>query len=262
MIFSRRSVLMMLANFYSIKNFFITQESTGLRILNYHSIAGRALGDDLGLFSISRELFVEQLNFLQARDYSFVPVDQLPCDKNNLNIGITFDDGYIDTFEIAAPILIERGIPFTVFLSTDFLKNKSNGFMTKGQVLDLSKYPNVKIGSHGKSHIRLAECSFNLLNQELIESKAFLEDLIGNQVELLAYPYGSVNEKVSKQALAAGYSKAFTTIFGLNKGNIDPMMIHRYNIESDNSVRIVNQKSRGDWDWYGLYQRIINNTLK
>jgi peptidoglycan/xylan/chitin deacetylase (PgdA/CDA1 family) len=171
------------------------------------------------------------------------------CELNSFKLGITFDDGYLDNLELVAPIMYERRIPFSVFITTDFLK-KDARFMSPSQLVELSKFPNVSIGSHGKTHKSLTECSPSEVKKELFDSKAYLEDLLGKNIEMLAYPHGSVNLSVKQQAELAGYKKGFTTKLCINKQGVDPMMIGRCNIESDNTVRILSQKIYGDWDWY------------
>ena len=44
-------------------------------------------------------------------------------DKKN-NISITFDDGYLDNYEIAYPFLKNLNIPFTLYITTNYIHNK------------------------------------------------------------------------------------------------------------------------------------------
>ncbi|MCP5157222.1 MAG: polysaccharide deacetylase family protein [Ectothiorhodospiraceae bacterium] len=46
---------------------------------------------------------------------------------------ITFDDGYVDNLEVAAPILRSLGIPATVFVATDFLER---GIMWNDRIIE------------------------------------------------------------------------------------------------------------------------------
>ena len=92
-------------------------ERPGVRILAYHRVAEArdplAVGPDR--FRRHMEVLLQSglrvLRLDAALDVLAGPVDE-PC------VCVTFDDGYRDTLEHAAPILRELGIPATVFLPT------------------------------------------------------------------------------------------------------------------------------------------------
>ena len=48
---------------------------------------------------------------------------------------LTFDDGLREVFDIAAPILKQKGIPATIFLNSGFVDNRSLFFRYKVSVL-------------------------------------------------------------------------------------------------------------------------------
>ncbi len=80
-------------------------------------------------FAISRDVFREHLSYLTKR-YFIIPlselIDYLKSDKSlpaNV-VALTIDDGYLDAYEIAFPVLKEFGVPATVFVVTDFLDKK------------------------------------------------------------------------------------------------------------------------------------------
>ena len=55
-------------------------------------------------------------------------VAQLPEWGSDFAVGVTFDDGYADVRTVGAPILEKHGIPYTVFLTTDFIDQKTPWF--------------------------------------------------------------------------------------------------------------------------------------
>lgn len=71
--------------------------------------------------SFSVELFVKQIDFLD-RNFDIVSIDEFykryeSGSFTNKEVVLTFDDGYKNNLEVAAPILKKRGLPFAVFVS-------------------------------------------------------------------------------------------------------------------------------------------------
>ncbi len=97
-----------------------------LTALAYHRIADAsdpALAGFAGNVSATPEGFAAHLDFL-SRHFQVIGVDDLlgcldaGADFPERAALITFDDGYRDNLEQAAPILAERGLPATLFLTT------------------------------------------------------------------------------------------------------------------------------------------------
>ena len=68
-------------------------------------------------------------------------------------VSITFDDGFASTYTNALPVLTERGIKATVYVTTDFIG--SPGYMTWDQVISLQNDYGWEIGSHTVTHAEL-----------------------------------------------------------------------------------------------------------
>jgi len=220
----------------------------GLRILMYHSVGSSVYGDKHALHTISEKRFCEHLDILAGM--STLPLLPFCNRQNGLNIAITFDDGYADNLHIAAPLLAGRGIPFTVFVTTDFIRNNEPGFLSPGELKQLAQMPGVIIGSHGRTHCHLTGCSDNQLAAELFDSRHYLEDLIGMPVTALAYPYGSSDRRVRDAACSAGYELGSCSRFDINNSSRDPLMLNRCVIVCDDTQKILQQKVSGNWDWY------------
>lgn len=220
----------------------------GLRIIMYHSIGSLVYGDRYGLNSLSPERFRQHVDLLAGM--LTVPLMPLQIPENELNVAVTFDDGYADNLYIAAPLLAERGIPFSVFVTSDFIRNREHGFLSSDELKQLAELPGVMIGSHGCSHCHLTRCSDHQLRSELLDSRHYLEDLIGRSVTTMAYPYGSSDRRVRDAVLATGYQLGVCSRFDINQSSRDPLMLNRCVILCDDSEKILQQKISGDWDWY------------
>lgn len=122
------------------------------------------------------------ISFISAEEYcQFHHNRKHPC-------MITFDDGLKDLYRVAYPELKKRGIPFTVFVVTDFLDQ--DGYISTDELRILADDPLVTIGSHGTTHKIL--CGMDKEEQwaELVDSKRILEEKIGKRVWLFAYSHG------------------------------------------------------------------------
>ncbi len=100
----------------------------GLVTLNYHRIGDPAqTALDPGVFSATAEQFESQLRTLKA-DCDVIRVadmaDVLRKGSQRRCVLLTFDDGYLDNYELAFPVLKQVGLSAVIFLATGFLDER------------------------------------------------------------------------------------------------------------------------------------------
>ena len=179
----------------------------------YHSI-GNLDNNEVGaeLYCVSIEKFREQMEYLSGR----VPLQYIrvsPLRGQTLQIGkdspcITFDDGLLDNYTSAYPILREFGLKAYFFILAGKLGMRR--YMTWEQIKELSEAGMI-IGSHGMTHRILTELSDRDLDYELKESKAILEKRLDRVIEYLSLPKGHYNQRVINKIKEAGYKAVFTS---------------------------------------------------
>lgn len=222
----------------------------GLRILMYHSVGTPIEGDARGLYCLTPAMFEKHMCHLAERYAErFVFLDSPALEGDSLRIAVTFDDGYQDNLTVAAPLLARWGIPFTVFVCTGAVAERKAGFLDPGQVRELAGLPGAEIGSHTITHPHLTELDDRALNEELSGSKAYLEDLLGRQIDVLSYPNGAVDRRVRNAAEHAGYRIAATSRFDVNPPGRDPLLLCRSEIWAEDDIVAFDKKIQGDWDW-------------
>ncbi len=222
----------------------------GFRILLYHSVGSRLTLDSYGI-SIPSALFEEHMAIL-AEGKGVQVVGLCEAHKSNalLRVAVTFDDGYKDNLYSAAPILLKYQVPFTVFVSSSYLKSHSHEYLMMSELRELASLPGVTIGSHGVSHVPLAQSDDSTLWNEVSGSRRCLEEVIGRPVIAIAYPHGSVDLRVREAVRQAGYSLGVCSRFDINGETRDPFFLCRTEIVSTDSRRVFNQKLYGAWDWF------------
>ena len=136
---------------------------------------------------------------------------------------VTFDDGMSSLYEHAWPVLRRHGIHATIFLvartltaegkEVDWVEEPPPGgltTLTRDQVLEMQD-SGIDFGSHSYDHRDLVELDDDECRRDLIRSREVLEELLGRQVRMLAYPRGLHNERVHVAARRAGFEFAFGT---------------------------------------------------
>ena len=226
------------------KSFFNLKKNNGLRALAYHSIVSKKSKD---IWSLDLELFKEHISFFKT--INVISADTILYNKINNGIIITFDDGQKDNFETAAPLLIDNNIPFTIFVVTDFIKENNNKFIDVVELKKLSENQLVTIGSHSKSHPRLTQCSDIDLKKEIFDSKKYLEDVLGKEVDKFAYPHGIYNQRVVDQVKIANYKLAFSSHYDVIKPINNKFYLNRNEIWNTDNLLTLKSKIDGDWDW-------------
>lgn len=225
-------------------------ERQGFRVLAYHAVGTPIEDDSRRIYTIAPACFELHMRHLAKHHAGkLVPLKSPPPLEAPAAIAVTFDDGYRDNLTMAAPLLVELGIPFSVFVCTGAVAARKTGFLDSDDLRKLASMPGATIGSHTISHPRLTECDASRVREELSGSKAFLEDLLGREIDALAYPHGAVTHRERDMAQAAGYRVGATSRFDINTSGRDPLLLCRTDIWADDDMAVFAQKLRGDWDW-------------
>ncbi|WP_295393476.1 polysaccharide deacetylase family protein, partial [uncultured Thiodictyon sp.] len=151
-------------------------------------------------------------------------------------VAITFDDGYDNFYEVALPQLQRHGFPATVYVVAGLVGRAAawlpaDGLpaaplMGAGRLREI-RQAGIQIGSHAMSHCPLAGLAAAALAAELTDSRRVLEDLLGEPIRHLCYPYGSHDLAVVEAAAAAGYSTGVTCQRALATSVFDPLALPR-----------------------------------
>ena len=217
-------------------------------ILTYHKISPvHAKTLYPGTF-VPPDLFEKHLGFLARKGFETMHLyDLFSGNEPAKPIILTFDDGFQDFEETAAPLLSRFGFGATVFLVSDFV-GKTNAWdenigdvtyplMSKGSIVRLQEL-GYEFGSHTRSHIRLSSHDALSQDEEIRGSKSDLETLLGSPIQTFCYPYGSYDENSLRSVRASGYRFAVTCDKGLNDGTEDPLRLKRIAIRNDTSLPV------------------------
>jgi peptidoglycan/xylan/chitin deacetylase (PgdA/CDA1 family) len=200
---------------------------TMIPVLMYHQIC--KVPKEHSEFVVSPETFRRQVEYMAINGYYTPRVSDLLDQNHTITrnskkpVLITFDDGYLNMFEIAFPILTKFGFSAVVSRSAD-LSRSSNwwdteiGFpaaplMDSAHLIELDK-AGIEIASHTMNHIHLPQIAGMRLRYEVAESKCVLENLLGKEVPIFIYPYGETNKEIKLMVEQAGYRCAFAAYTG------------------------------------------------
>jgi peptidoglycan/xylan/chitin deacetylase (PgdA/CDA1 family) len=148
---------------------------------------------------------------------------------------LTFDDGYVDNYLNAYPILKKHKAKATFFVIANDISTKP-GFMNWSELRELEQSGLIDVESHTLHHVHLGDVSPDTAKMELINSKQKLENELKKQILAVAYPYGSHTEKTKEIVKQSGYRLAFSTHWGhtiLLQGKYD---LHRYFVKQTTNI--------------------------
>jgi len=181
----------------------------GICILAYHCIDYEK---NNGL-KVPKEQFRRQMKYIKDNGYCTITLDELykfmlnnkPIPEKS--VVITFDDGYIDNYKNAYPILKEFNLKATIFVISKTI-DKRKAYMTSNQLKELQAN-GIDIQSHTLDHEELTTLSYKQQLNTLKESKISLEKILGETVNYIAYPYAKYNNDTIKATMNAGYAMGF-----------------------------------------------------
>ena len=164
--------------------------------------------------SISSKKFDEQMSYLKKENFTVLPIsDLVSYFENKLelpdrSIFITIDDGYKSFYKNGYPILKKNDFPFSVFLSSSFVSNATNDFMSWEMLRELS-LNNGDILNHTVSHPSLIKLENSEIKKEILDAEKVISLNMNGMNKIISYPYGDSNPIVEKIVQELGYKIAF-----------------------------------------------------
>ena len=189
------------------------EDDVKVLVLNYHMVNSMFIS-----LAVEPEDFDWQMKYLVDHGYHTISIDELYdflAGQGTLPdrpVLITFDDGYVDNYTNAYPILKKYNLKATIFIVTGFV-SKRRGYLTWDQLREMEKN-GIMAQSHTVTHAPLPELSDERIREELVESKRQAETELGHPVEFIAYPTGAHDLHIVGIAKEAGYKGGFTVKYG------------------------------------------------
>ena len=216
-----------------------------LPVLAYHAVADDPPGR-LAPFTVGPRAFADQLDALLASGRVPVTAGQAAAARDGgpglpeHAVAVTFDDGYLDFLRSALPELAVRSIPVTLFVTTGALRPGNRSLLPDAPMLSLAQVAGldadgVEIGAHSHLHPQLDTLDAAALGRELSLPKQILEQALGHEVDLYAYPHGYSSRAVRARTRGAGYRAGFAVRNAFSPHTDDPFRIARLTVRADTS---------------------------
>jgi peptidoglycan/xylan/chitin deacetylase (PgdA/CDA1 family) len=208
------------------------------RILAYHRITE---GDSA--LCVSPSVFSWQMEYLKKKGLNAGTLSEYI--SKNVDICLTFDDGWEDNFTNGFPIIKRLKFNFTIFLILG--KIGSAGYVGWDMIKQMVKH-NIEIGSHTISHPKLTQIPIEDAKKEIFQSRSILEEKLNIPIKYFCYPSGDYNENISCLVAQAGYLAAVITppVRNIPQGTFS---LHRTGIYKHNNKLIFRLKLFGVHRW-------------
>ncbi|MCW5864512.1 MAG: polysaccharide deacetylase family protein [Anaerolineae bacterium] len=171
-------------------------------ILMYHYISDPPADADVYRLdlSVTPDNFRDQLAWLRDNGYTAIDYYDLTMaivgysELPEKPVLLTFDDGYLDNYTNAFPLLQEYGFKGTFFVITEFIDSGREGYMTWPMIEEMARAGH-RIESHSRTHPDLTEKDRDGLIWELLGSQQTIAAHIGYTPRYFCYPGGDYNEQ-------------------------------------------------------------------
>ena len=162
-------------------------------------------------YYVAPEKFGEQMKLLHDWGYTTITTTMLiqaitqGAELPPRPFLITIDDGNLDNYTNAFPIMQKYGFTGVLYLVGNYIG--AQDYMNVDQVLEMHS-AGWEVGSHSMSHLDLTKLEPDALRIEIIDSREMLEEKLGIPVLTFAYPFGFKNESALDYVKFAGYMGA------------------------------------------------------
>ncbi len=242
--------------------------SPGVIVLLYHQVGAPRPGE----VNLPVDLFADQMAELAATadvlsldaalEVLDAPATTPPPARPQ--VVLTFDDGTADFVDRALPILVEHGLPVTLYAATRWL-DEGRSFWDDGTVLSWAALAEahatglVTVGSHTHSHLLLDRLPPVEIAADLDRSIGLIEDHLGVTPGHFAYPKALPPSADADSAVKARFVSAALAGTRPNpRGATDPYRLARSPIQVSDGMRWFRRKVAGGMWFEDRVREVLN----
>lgn len=247
-------------------------------VLMYHHVSPSP-----GPFTVSPSTFRSQMMYMAKHGYHTLSAAQLSAfmrgkkPASARSVVITLDDGYLDNYVYAYPILKELGLNAILFAVTGWIgtgptrmhvgmtnrpppcpdhhrckqliaEGQSDAVILRWSELEQMRLDStIEVQSHSHSHVRWDQlfldpaARLTALHQDLETSLATLQRYVGLKELHLCWPWGYFEPDYLDLAESVGFSSQYTVMRGTNRPGDETSTIHRIDIKEKSLSWFVRQ---------------------
>ena len=224
-------------------------------ILMYHyvSIPPSDADDVRRDLSVLPQDFDEQLRYLKKAGYQSITLGDLIY---YLAIGkrlprkpiiLTFDDGYLDNYTQAYPLLKKHGFVGTFFLITAPIDQENEDYLSWDQIEEMSA-GGMKFEPHTYTHPDLREQPVDYVVWQIMASKEAIEERTGKTSRFFSYPSGMYDQQVVDVLRSAYFWGAVTINQDDRQSSQQPFELNRIRIRGSDTLDDFVVKLHLDWE--------------
>jgi len=233
-------------------------------VLMYHHVSPNP-----GLVTVSPETFEEHMVYLARKKYHALAADEFleflqgKRELSGRQVLITFDDGYLDNYVYAYPILQRYGLKATIFAITGLIgagaartvlgaakllpatpdhrackaavaEGRADEVMLRWSEIEAMEASGaVEIHSHTHAHVRWDQLHpdkaqrLAAVEADLKAARAALKTHLGKDSRHLCWPWGYFEPEYQSIAAGIGFVAQYATVRGVNVAGSDPLRIAR-----------------------------------
>ncbi len=191
-------------------------------------------------YYVKPEVFDEEMKLLHDWGYTTITTELLikaineGADLPPRPIVITFDDGHLNNYSTAFPIMQKYGFTGVLYIVGNYIG--AENYMNAGQIKEMAA-AGWEVGSHSMSHADLNSLDPERQRYEVVESRKLLEETLGVPVLTIAYPFGVSNSGVIDYAIFAGYIGGMGLGFTYDQGTTNLYNMQRRDIKGTYDVK-------------------------
>ena len=252
-------------------------------VLVYHRTSPEDVCEEK-YWNVDPRHFDQQLKYLSESTYSFISLEDLhqyiaqrafPCERV---VCITFDDGYLDNYNYALPLIQGHEAKTSFFVSTKYIgsngpypflrvsrarSEQSVTPMGMHHIEEMQKH-NVSFYSHGHEHTHYSDLSADQMRTEIAASLVAMDSIQqqGERLRAVAIPYGVFGDQaevLTKILKDMQFQCAFLGRWGSVTDESDLLDLPRLPIYGTDSLFEFHLKVNGAYDWISVVQKYMKN---
>jgi len=253
-----------------IERWMAGQNVLSVPVLCYHSVS-EAVDADVDPMPVER--FRQHMEHI-AKHHNPVRLIDMPDYLSGEKIlpenpvVVTFDDGYLDNYQNAWPILKSLNIPATIFLVSGFMDGRTRLYgaekwvpMTWDHAREMQRDGLIDFGAHTDGHPILSGISDDTAKEEIEKSIRIIGEKLGMDPEKIpfAYPFGQgmhVPPLAPSLLRGMGVPVAVSTIWRTLHHPRECHFMNRVMIYSTDDVATLRLKLAGGYDFLYYWQKL------